>query len=105
MREGEVRHVFYSTLGKWMQRFIKEHQACGYRYVTEGYRLRRFDQFLLDAGLQIEALPRELVVQWTAKRSHESLTTQRQRVAIVRRFAQFLLRQGIPAYVPESTDP
>jgi integrase len=103
MREGEVRHVFYSTLGKWMQRFIKEHQACGYRYVTEGYRLRRFDQFLLDAGLQIEALPRELVVQWTAKRSHESLTTQRQRVAIVRRFAQFLLRQGIPAYVPEST--
>lgn len=103
MRESKVQHVFCSPLGKWMRRFIDEHQACGYCYVTESYRLRRFDRFLSAAGLKTEALPHELVVQWATKRSHESPTTQCLRIAIVRRFSQFLVHHGIPAYVPEST--
>jgi len=103
MHERKFRPVFCSTLGTWMQRFIDEHQACGYRYVTESYRLRRLDRWLSTAGLETETLPRELVLQWTKKRSHESPTTHRLRIAIVHQFAQFLARHGIAAYVPEVT--
>jgi integrase len=103
MREREIRHDFRSGIGKWIRAYVDDKQARGHDYVTVSHRLRRFDRFLCNEGLTGEVLPRELVRRWTAKRPHESASTQRIRIDTVRQFARFLVRQGIPAYVPEVT--
>lgn len=39
---------------------------------------------------------------WLAKRGPESAGTHQHRVSVVRQFAQFMLRLGYPAYLPEA---
>jgi integrase/recombinase XerD len=94
--------AFHSALAPWIERFIAEKQACGYKYAVEGAALGRLDRFLREQGLEIAALPRALVERWIAKDPNESPRTQRARIGLVRRLALFLLRQGCPAYVPEA---
>lgn len=101
MHEREHHHEFHSALGQWFERFLQEKQACGYRYITQGYMLRRLDCFFCKQGLASEELPRGIVEQWTLKQPHEADTTQRVRIGILQQFARFLVRHGIRAYVPD----
>jgi integrase/recombinase XerD len=100
MTERTSTFVFHSLLAPWLEKFIAEKQACGYKYATEGQELRRLDRFLREQGLVAAALPRALVECWIAKDPNESARTQRTRIGLVRRLATFLLRQGCPAYLP-----
>ena len=40
---------------------------------------------------------------WLAKKPHESVSTQQQRITVVRQFSRFFVARGHPAYVPDST--
>jgi integrase/recombinase XerD len=100
MNERTRLPAFSSALAPWIEEFIAEKQACGYKYITEAEALRRLDRFLRDQGLETAALPRQLVERWIAKDPNESPRTQRTRIGLVRRLATFLLRHGCPAYVP-----
>ena len=51
MREQETTMEFHSPLGELMSRFIREKQACGYRYNIGLHALRRLDNFLCEWGL------------------------------------------------------
>jgi len=91
---------YQSVLAPMIERFIEEKRACGYKYVSEADSLRRLDRFLSEQELKEEELPKELVQRWIAKNPNESLRTHRARIGLVRRFANFLVRQGCTAYVP-----
>jgi len=91
-----------SALAPWIEKFIAEKHACGYKYAVESEALGRLDRFLCEQGLETVALPRALVERWIAKGPNESPRTQQARIGLVRRLALFLLRQGCPAYVPEA---
>lgn len=100
MREQDTKMEFHSPLSELMATFLREKQACGYRYDIGLHALRRLDNFLCEQGLHTVALPRELVERWTAKREHEQPGTQKVRIIMVRQFAFFVRRQGFDAYVP-----
>jgi len=94
--------TFHSTLAPWIEKFIGEKQACGYKFATARDELRRLDRFLQEQGLQDVALPRALVERWVAKGPNESVRTQQARLGLIRRLAAFLIRQGQPAYLPDA---
>ena len=102
MNECIPTPTFHSALAPWIEKFIAEKHACGYKYAVEGEALRRLDRFLREQGLETAALPRALVERWIAKDPNESPRTQRARIGLVRRLALFLLRQGCPFYVPKA---
>ena len=101
MSSSDPKAVFHSSLGPFMEQFIQERRAIGYRYVTGAYLLGRFDRFLADEAPQDETLSRAATRKWLARRPHESGGSQQNRVGVVRQFAKFLCGQGQPAYVPE----
>jgi site-specific recombinase XerD len=93
---------FHSTLAPWIEKFIGEKRACGYKYTTASDELRRLDRFVQEQRLQVVALPQLLVEGWIAPRPNERVRTQQARVGLVRRFAIFLIRHGYPAYLPQA---
>ena len=95
--------LFQSILAPFMDRFLQEKHACGYRYHEPTRILRRLDDFLFQEGLRSCELPRSIAQKWLAKRTHESPRTQQQRIMVVRQFSRFLCRLGYSAYVPDST--
>jgi len=94
---------FQSILAPFMDRFLQEKHACGYRYHEPTRILRRLDHFLVQEGLTTDELPRSIAQKWLAKRTHESPRTHQQRIMVVRQFSRFLCRLGYSAYVPDST--
>lgn len=103
MREQNIKIQCHSPLSELMEKFIHEKQAYGYRYKRESQELLRLDRFLCKIGLQSLELPRDIVDKWTAKRGYEKSSNQRLRIIRIRQFALYLRRQGIDAYVPETT--
>jgi integrase/recombinase XerD len=94
---------FQNILAPFMDRFLQEKHACGYRYHEPTRILRRLDDFLFREGLRSCELPRSIAQKWLAKRAHESPRTHQQRIMVIRQFSKFLCRLGYCAYVPDST--
>jgi integrase len=103
MSEQTIKIQLHSPLSGLMEKFIREKRACGYRYQRESHELLRLDRFLCKIGLQYPELPRAVVDKWTAKRVYEKPSNQRLRIIRIRQLALYLRRQGIDAYVPETT--
>lgn len=92
--------IFQSVLAQHLAGHLKEKRASGYRYGPESIYLEKFDSFLTQEGYDHNDLPKELVERWIAKREQECSKTHSHRVTIIRQFANYLLRRGMPAYVP-----
>jgi len=90
-----------SPLAPLMAQFVQEKRACGYRYDECAGSLRRFDAYLCRQGLQQVELPRALVSPWLAKQPHEAGKTQHVRINMVRQFALYMQRLGLPVDVPD----
>lgn len=103
MHEKNIKIQCHSPLSELMEKFIHEKQAYGYRYIRESHELIRLDRFLCKIGLQSLELPRDVVDKWTSKRVYEKPSNQKLRIIRIRQFALYLRRQGIDAYVPETT--
>ena len=95
--------LFKSNLALLMDKFIQEKKACGYRYDEETRVLGHFDHFLSANGVTAIELPRAATKKWLSKTIYECPGTHKHRITVVRQFANFLLRLGYPAYVPDST--
>ena len=103
MRSNKVTSTFNSVLAPFIEQFIQQMRACGYRYTTSAESLRQLDHYLLESGLNTVALTKVMIAPWLTKRTHEAASTQQHRISLVRQFARFLNRLGYPAYVPDST--
>ena len=101
MSRREFKARFQSPVAALMEQFVREKQACGYRYDEEARILARFDRFLCDEALSQCELPRSLTRKWLAKQSLESAATHRSRIYAVRQFATYMCRRGYAADVPD----
>ena len=101
MSRREFKARFQSPVAALMEQFVREKQACGYRYDEEARILARFDRFLCDEALSQCELPRSLTRKWLAKQSLESAATHRCRIYAVRQFAKYMCRLGYAADVPD----
>lgn len=92
--------LFHSALARHMSAFLTEKRAAGYKYRAGEIYLRDLDRFLTQSAQDSPVLSKEIVERWTAKRPNERDNTHFNRVCIIRQFAKYLSRQGIPAYAP-----
>ncbi|MEG1926828.1 MAG: tyrosine-type recombinase/integrase [Ruthenibacterium sp.] len=89
--------TFNSELAPWLYAFFEEKHRLGYKYKGIDALLMSFDKFLLDKDCK-NGLSKELVLQWTQRKPHQKAETARCSIRTMRVFADFLNRNGIPAY-------
>ena len=104
MRTTNRAFTYSSALADAIQGFMLEKQALGYKYEKTASNLKRFDDFCISIGHRSVCLPKELVLQWTEKKSFESESNHKGRVTLMRVLAKYLVRLGHDAYIyPECT--
>ena len=94
--------TFQSALAPWIEKFIAEKQACGYKYsLSESLHWPGSipPRTRIGDGRPTQGAWSR---RWIAKDPNESPRTQRARIGLVRRLTTFLLRHGRPAYVPDA---
>jgi integrase len=97
--------TFNSELAPWLYAFFEEKYRLGYKYTGIDVYLMSLDKFLLDKDCR-NALSEELVMQWVEKKPHQKAETIRCNIRTMRVLADFLNRNGIPAYkVPSHSLP
>jgi integrase len=99
MRDSGYESVFASHINS----YIAEMRSVGYKFDIAAYVLFRFDRFCCDQALSGPGLEREIVEAWCAKRPHESVRTQANRIYPVRGLARHIIKAGGSAYVAPFT--
>ena len=92
---------FRSPIASVMEQFIRQKQACGYRYHESARMLARLDHFLCNEALSHCELPRSITRKWLAKQPLESASTHQCRIYAIRQFAMYMCRLGYSADVPD----
>jgi integrase len=92
--------VYSSVLGPYIHQFVAERRALGYRYESQAFLLGAFDRYLHDIGHSTVDLPKTVVDGWLVGKPHQCDKTRQHYLGAVRRLADFLLRNGIAAYIP-----
>jgi integrase len=90
---------FLSALAVPIKKYITEKQAVGYKFNKGTHMLKSFDSFVYSRGLKDTDLTRQLVMEWTARKPNETVSTQCRRISLLRGLAEFMNRIGYPAYV------
>jgi len=91
--------IFSGPLKKQCREFILQKQALGLKYLTETGLLGAFDRYLRDNDAPENALPKEYVVAFAAKRQGESDRSFINRGTILRQFGEYMGRMGYESYV------
>lgn len=89
--------AFESDLALLLSAFVAEKQRLGFKYNSIEAYLKSFDTFLLGKDCK-NSLSKELMLKWIAPKAHQSATTIEHRIHIMQRLADFLNRNGFPAY-------
>ena len=89
--------AFESDLALLLSAFVAEKQRLGFKYNSIEAYLKSFDTFLLGKDCK-NSLSKELRLEWIAPKAHQSATTIEHRIHIMQRLADFLNRNGFPAY-------
>ena len=91
--------IFSGPLKKHCREFILQKQALGLKYLTETGLLGAFDRYLHDNDAPENALQKEDVVAFAAKRQGESDRSFINRGTILRQFGEYMGRMGYASYV------
>lgn len=92
-------HPFRSTLAVPIAGYIAEKRAMGHKFEKGADLLKCFDSFVDSRGLQETDLPKKLVLEWTARKPNETVSTQGGRISLLRGVATYMNRIGYAAYV------
>ncbi len=90
---------FLSTLAVPIEQYIAEKQAVGYQFQKGMAMLKNFDAFVVTQNISETKLTKQTVLDWTARKPHETLTNQCHRISLLRGLAEYMNRIGLPAYV------
>ena len=90
---------FRSALAVPIKNYIAENQAVGYEFKKAADMLKRFDSFVYSRSLSETNLTKQLVMEWTARKQNETVTTQCRRISLLRGLAVYMNRLGYPAYI------
>jgi len=94
------KYEFEGALAKICEGFIAEKRAVGYRYNTEAKKLSEFSRFSSSFDIPADTLPEEVVQAWIAKKPMDSDRNRYARLALIKLFAEYMLRLGYTAYCP-----
>jgi integrase len=83
--------------------FVNQKRATGLVYITQAKRLRQFDNFCKNYDIQNYEITEALVTAYCVRLPNENDNSRRDRVYIMRTFAEFLTVQGYPSYVLPET--
>jgi len=89
--------TFNSELAPWLYAFFEEKHRLGYKYTGIDALIMSLDKFLIDKDCK-NSLSKELVLQWVERKPHQKAETVRCNIRTMRVLADFLNRNGIPAY-------
>jgi integrase len=90
---------FSGPIAKQCREFVLQKQALGLKYATETGLLGAFDRYLRDNGAPENALPKEYVVGFAAKRQGESDKSFTNRGTVLRQFGEYMGKMGYESYV------
>lgn len=99
MFERKFEVSFMGPLRKQCEQFVGQKQALGLKYKTEAYIMSCFDQFLIESDSPENCLPRELAIEFTAKKDDESNKSFSNRASLIRQFGKFMTNMGYESYV------
>jgi len=92
------KHLFLSVLAVPIESYIAEKRAVGYKFDVGAKMLKRFDSFVHSHSVEA-SLSKQLVMEWTARKLNETVSTQCGRVSLLRGLAEYMNRVGYSAYV------
>lgn len=82
-----------------------EKHRLGYKYNGIDAYIKSFDRFLLDKDCK-NSLSKEIILEWIVPKPHQRATTIEHQIHIMQRLADFMNRNGFPAYrVPSELIP
>jgi len=90
---------YSGPLAKQCREFIRQKQALGLKYRTESKALSLFDRYLRDNGAPENALLKEHIVGFAAKRPGESYSNFVSRGTLLRQFGEYMGQMGYASYV------
>jgi len=91
---------YLSAFAAHISGLIEQKRALGYKYESQPAILKRFDAFCLERHSGKNELDREIVLDWSAKLANEKPATLQGRTTPVNELAKYMLRLGIPAFMP-----
>lgn len=97
MQSPPKSYVFESDLAVLLSAFVAEKQRMGFKYNSIAAYLKSFDACLLEKDCK-NSLSKELMLEWIAPKAHQKSATIEHRIHIMQRLADFLNRNGFPAY-------
>lgn len=92
---------FESRLAPYMKGLVDEKRALGYQYNSEGYLLKRFDDYWkTQEGHWGTTITRESLEGWYQQKESECRQSRDNRVGAVKELALYIRSLGYEAYVP-----
>lgn len=93
------KQLFLSALSIPIEGYIAEKRAIGYQFEKGANMLKSFDTFVCNRNLKETHLTKQLVLDWTARKPNETISTQCGRISLLRGLAEYMNRVGYSAYV------
>jgi integrase len=95
MKRPEFGSIFKSEINAYLDAKV----AVGYQERSFTIRLRVFDNFCKQNGLNAPVFTKELADEWYKKRKDEATTTHYSRINEVKHFLSYLQKRGYDVYV------
>ena len=92
--------VYKSVLAPFLEGFVSEKRACGFKYEVQAYILKRFDEYWLSQNCQETTLTIKNVEGWLKQRENENAGSLRNRINVTIEFAKYLNGLGYTSYIP-----
>jgi len=97
-----VNKEFAGPLALYLKGFLEEKRSLGYKYKEQERLLGVLDKMSEQFDCS-QGLPKALCIAFTKKEPNWHQATQELRVGLLRVFAEYIIRHGVPAYVIDNT--
>lgn len=93
--------IYSSAIAPWIEGFVAEKRACGYKYEMEEYWLRQFDTYWRECVGESCQFTREVFESWMQQRPTEGKGQQHSRISLLKQLAIYLTGMGIECWIPD----
>ena len=98
--EAETVYTRCSVLASYINGFIDEKRANGFKYDSEELLLNRFDRYCVDKALSSATVTKAFLSDWMTQTDTESASYCAKRISVVRQLLLFMGSLGIQSYIP-----
>lgn len=90
-----------STIENLVNGFIHEMHLCGYRYHIQERWMKQFEMFCSDLNFMPKDISKDILEAFCNKNTNESQQTKQQRLHMMTKFSEYLLKNGYKIECPE----